>query len=60
MFIFPRLGKNRTLLVPRMQGSELYEWMRKFVTEGVVNHQNLGINFVTRFVCPLVIQSAHE
>ena len=38
--------------MPRMQGSDLYEWMRKFVTEGIVNHPHLGINFVIRFVRP--------
>ena len=28
--------------------------MRKFVMEGIVNHPNLGINFVTCFVRPRV------
>ena len=35
-------------------GSGLYEWMRKFVAKGVVNHPNLGMNFVTCFVRPRV------
>ena len=52
---FSQIGQEQSsLLVPRMQGSDRYEWMRKFVTEGVVNHQHLSINFVTRFVRPRV------
>ena len=47
IFIFSKIGQEqRFLLVPHMQGSGLWEWMRKFITEGVVNHSNLDINFV--------------
>ena len=48
---FSQIGQEQSsLLVPLMRGSGLYEWMHKSVTEGVVNHPNLGINFVTCFV----------
>ena len=50
---FSQTGQEQSfLLVPRMRGLGLCEWMRKFITEGVVNHPNLGINFVTCFVRP--------
>ena len=52
---FYQIGQEQSSqLVPRMRGSDIYERMRKFVTEGVLNHPNLGINFVTRFVRPCV------
>ena len=41
-----------SLLAPYMWGSGLYEWMRKFITEGVVNDPNFGVNFVTYFARP--------
>ena len=52
---FSQFGQEQSsLLVPSMWGSDFYEWMRKFVTEGIVNHPNLSINFVTCFVRPRV------
>ena len=56
---FPRFGKNRFLLIPGMQGLGLYEWMRKFAMEGIVNHPNLGTNFITCFIC-LHVTSCHS
>ena len=44
----------KTELSIGMRWSGLYEWVRKFVTEGVVNHPNLGITFITCFVRPRV------
>ena len=52
---FSQIGQEQSfLLVPRMRGLDIYEWMHKFVAEGVVNQPNLGINFVTCFVRPHV------
>ena len=52
---FSLIGQEQSfLLVPRMWGSGLYEWVRKFVTKGVVNHPNLDIKFITCFVRPRV------
>ena len=52
---FSLIGQEQSfLLVPRMWGLGRYEWVRKFVTEGVVNHPNLGIKFITCFVRPRV------
>ena len=42
-----------------MQGSGIYEWVHKFVLEGVVNHPNLGIKFITYFV-RLHVTSCHS
>ena len=55
VFIFPRLGKNRDFYWYHVcGGSGLYEWVHKFVMEGVVNHPNLVIKFITCFVQPHV------
>ena len=49
--VITQIGQEQSfLLVSHMRGSVLYEWMHKTVTEGTVNHPDLGINFVTCFV----------
>ena len=47
---FPGWARTELSIDVTYAGADLYEWMRKFVTKGVVNHPNLGITFVTRFV----------
>ena len=52
---FSLIGQEQSfLLVSCMWGSGLYEWVHKFVTEGVVNHPNLGIKFIMCFVRPCI------
>ena len=47
---FVETFESRKFFDTNVRGSDLYEWMRKFVTECVVNQPSLGINFVT--FCP--------